>query len=238
MNLHEFEQAANQAWNTIPENFKQGVDGLVIEKDAHSHPEHDDFFTLGECVTEAYPSDFGGPDTIRSAVVLYYGSFRALALDDPQFDWQHEIKETLLHELQHHLEHLADDDSLGDVDYAVEQNYRRVEGEPFDPFFYQAGEEFADRRFRVEDDVFIEIQARTADAVNYQLDWLGARYAVTIPASDADVLYVVIEQEMPEVRGDLCLVRIRRMGVLGTLRAALGNTGFTVEEVFVTAEGP
>jgi predicted Zn-dependent protease with MMP-like domain len=235
MTLPEFEALAEKAWTEIPVDFKAGIDGLVIEKDAHWHPEHEDIFTLGECVTESYPSDFGGPDTIRSAVVLYYGSFHEIAADDVEFDWEHEIRETLQHELQHHLEHLADEDGLGDLDYAVEQNYHRLEGEPFDPFFYQAGEAIGDRRFRVEDDVFVEMRARTHDAVSYPLDWLGVRYAVAIPASDVDVLFVVLE-EMPEVRGDLCIVRIRRKGVMGTLRAALASTGFSVEEVFVTAQ--
>src|SRR5215204_3724898 len=128
MTLPEFEALAEKAWTEIPVDFKAGIDGLIIEKDAHSHPEHEDIFTLGECVTESYPSDFGGPDTIRSAVVLYYGSFREIAADDGEFDWEHEIRETLQHELQHHLEHLADEDGLGDLDYAVEQNYHRLEG--------------------------------------------------------------------------------------------------------------
>ena len=187
-------------------------------------------------MTEAYPSDFGGPDTIRSAVVLYYGSFRAVALDDPEFDWQHEISDTLMHELQHHLEHLADADSLADFDYAVEENFRRVEGEHYDPLFYHAGVQLASDRYRVDDDVFIELMTKKPDGVEYQLDWLGEHYHVSIPASEADVLYVVIEQEMPEVRGDLCIVRVRRKGIVGTLRAALGSEGYSVEEVLVSAQ--
>lgn len=236
MTLQEFEQLAQQAWTDIPQNFKAGVDGLVIEQAAHTHPEHNDFYTLGECVTEAYPSDFGGPDTIRSAVVLYYGSFRAVAQEDEEFDWEHEIRETLQHELQHHLEHLADDDRLGDFDYAVEENFKRVEGEPFDPFFYHAGEALGDQRYRVEDDVFVEVQTKSPDATDYQLEWLNERYRIKLPATTADILYAVIEQEMPEVRGDLCIVRIRRKGIVGTLRAALGSQGYSVEEAFVTAD--
>lgn len=234
MNLQEFEALARQAWGGIPPEYKQGIDGLVIDKDAHSHPEHDDFFTLGECVTEAYPSDFSGPDTIRSSVVLYYGSFRAVALEDDQFDWEYEIRETLLHELQHHLEHLADDDSLGDLDYAVEENYKRVEGEPFDPLFYRAGTNLAEGRFRVEDDVFIEIESAGLRRQDYQLEWLGDRYHVKLPASAADVHYAVLDREMPEVRGDLCIVRMKKQGIMGTLRAAFGNRGYTVEEALVT----
>lgn len=236
MDLTEFEKNAHRAWNEIPAEYKQGIDGLIIEQDAHTHADHTDFYTLGECVTEAYPSDFGGPDTIRSAVVLYYGSFRGLAANDESFDWQQEIHETLLHELQHHLEHLATEDGLEDFDYAVEENYRRVEGEPFDPLFFHGGELIAPHTYRVEDDVFIELQSPTIDALQYRLDWQGETYRVELPASSADILFAVIEQEMPDVAGDLCIVRIRQKSALAKLRAAFSRDGYSLEEVLVSAE--
>jgi hypothetical protein len=235
MNLQQFETAAQRVWTEIPEKYKQGIDAFVIEPMHHTHAEHPDFYTLGECVTEAYPSEFGGPDTIRSAVVLYYGSFVAVAEEDPDFPWEHEIEETLLHELQHHLEHLADDDALADLDYAVEENYKRVDGQPFDPLFFRAGEALGADVFRVEQDVFAVIETRSSTALAFDLEWNGARYHVPVPQSDADVLYVVIEQEMPDVAGDFCVVRVRRMSALGTLRATLTRRGYSVEEVFVEA---
>ena len=79
MDLKAFENAARAIWQRIPAQYKDGIDALSIEAQPHAHPQHDDFFTLGECITETYPSEFGGPDTIRSAVVLYYGSFREIA---------------------------------------------------------------------------------------------------------------------------------------------------------------
>jgi predicted Zn-dependent protease with MMP-like domain len=236
MKLPEFESAARAVWEKIPDQYKEGIDALTIEDQSHTHPEHEDFFTLGECVTEAYPSEIGGPDTIRSAVVLYYGSFRAVAAEHEDFPWQAEIEETLLHELQHHLEHLADDDALADFDYAVEENFKRVEGQPFDPLFFRAGEVLGNEVFRVEDDVFITTEAGKGGAFAFEFEWKDGRYRVAIPDSTADVLYVVIEQEMPGVAGDLCVVRLRRMNVLGTLRAALTRRGYSVEEVFVEAE--
>ena len=236
MTFQQFEELAQKAWTEIPPEYKQGIAGLVIEKDSHSHPEHDDFFTLGECVTEAYPSEFSGPETVRSSVVLYYGSFRAVALDDDQFDWEYEITETLLHELQHHLEHLADDDALADFDYAVEENYKRVEGEPFDPLFFRAGANIEGGRFRVEDDVFVELESAGMPEQQYQFEWLGARYRVPLPATEADIHYAIIDQEMPDVRGDMCIVRVRKHGLMGTLRAAFGSRGYSVEEMFVPVE--
>ncbi|HEY0809343.1 MAG TPA: metallopeptidase family protein [Longimicrobiales bacterium] len=234
MNYLEFEQSAQEVWQQIPPQFKAGVDGLMVEQDAHTHPDHDEFFTLGECITETYPSEYGGPDTIRSAVVLYYGSFRAIALEDADFDWRDQIHETILHELQHHLEHLASEDTLGDFDYAVEENFRRLEGEAFDPLFYRAGEQVAEDTYRVDEDVFVELRTRSKDAVDYVLNWSGERYQLAIPKSEADVLYAVLAEEMNGVTGDLCVVRIRQRSTLGTLRA--GFKGQSVEEILVPVQ--
>lgn len=234
MNYLEFEQSAQEVWQQIPPQFKAGVDGLMVEQDAHTHPDHDEFFTLGECITETYPSEYGGPDTIRSAVVLYYGSFRAIALEDADFDWRDQIHETILHELQHHLEHLAAEDTLEDFDYAVEENFRRLEGEAFDPLFYRAGEQVAEDTYRVDEDVFVELRTRSKDAVDYVLNWSGERYQLAIPKSEADVLYAVLAEEMNGVTGDLCVVRIRQRSTLGTLRA--GFKGQSVEEILVPVQ--
>jgi hypothetical protein len=235
VDLKAFENAARAIWQRIPAQYKEGIDALSIEAQPHAHPQHDDFFTLGECITESYPSEFGGPDTIRSAVVLYYGSFAAVAAEDPEFPWEQEIEETLLHELQHHLEHLADADALEDFDHAVEENFKRVAGQPFDPLFFRVGQPMGEGVFRVDHDVFIEVPAANTSALEYDLTWFDKVYRVSIPDSDADVLFVVIDREMPEVEGDLCIVRVRRMSTLGTLRAALGRRGYSVEEVFVEA---
>ena len=140
MRHREFEELAFAHWERIPEEYKQGIDGVRVLRRAKAHDELPDVYTLGECTTEAYPSEYGGPDTIRSAVVLYWGSFVALAELDPEFDWEDELWETLTHELRHHLESLASEDALEDVDYAADENFRRYEGEPFDPFFYRLGE--------------------------------------------------------------------------------------------------
>ncbi len=235
MELAEFERHARTIWDAIPEQYKQGVDGLVIEATTRAHPEHPEFYTLGECVTEAYPSDFGGPDTIRSAVVLYYGSFQRVAEEDDEFDWEEEIHETLLHELQHHLESLADDDKLSDLDYAVEQNFRRFEGQPFDPLFYRAGDPLAAHTYLVEHDIFVEVETSSNDGFTFELSWQDRTYRVEIPESAADVLFVVLE-EMPGVVGELAVVRVRRRGVLGTLRAALTGAKHRVEEVLGSAQ--
>jgi predicted Zn-dependent protease with MMP-like domain len=234
MDLTEFEKTAQQIWEQIPENFRVGVDGLIVKREAHTHPEHDEFFTLGECQTETYPSDFGGPDTTRSAVVLYYGSFAILAREEPDFDWDFEIYETITHELQHHLEHLASEDTLENFDYAVEHNFRRVEGESFDPFFYREGARIGTSVYRVEDDVFYEIVRKDKDTFGCTVSWLEKKYHVQVPASDADVLIAVLEHDMEDVRGEFAIVRVLQQSTAAKVRTAF--KGVTVEEVFVPVE--
>ncbi|MEJ2185111.1 MAG: metallopeptidase family protein [Gemmatimonadota bacterium] len=157
MDFKEFERRARRVWDEIPAEFREGVDGLVVERDPEPHPTLPGTYTLGECVTEAYPSEYDGPDNVRSIVVLYYGSFRGVAADDPEFDWAYEIWETVTHEIRHHLESLADEDDLEEVDYAADENFKRLAGRPFDPEFYRSGEQTAPGIFEVEQDVFMEI---------------------------------------------------------------------------------
>ncbi|HEX2167234.1 MAG TPA: hypothetical protein VHG09_08330 [Longimicrobiales bacterium] len=210
MKFEEFEQRARQEWERIPAEYRAGVDGLRIERSALPHASLPDVYTLGECVTESYPSDFGGPETTRSVVVLYYGSFFRLSRQDPEFDWEVEVWETLTHELQHHLESLARDDSLGDMDYATDENYRRYQGEPFDPLFYRHGVPGAGGWRRVEDEFFIELEHSPAEAVEFE--WHGRRYRVAVPATDTpvDIVFLTVTGGVPDAPGALHLVLIVR----------------------------
>jgi hypothetical protein len=89
-------------------------------------------------------------------VHLYHGSFRALARLDPDFDWEGELWETLTHEIRHHRESTAGEDDLEDFDYAADENFKRREGERFDPFFYRSGEPLEGRSWEVDGDLFVE----------------------------------------------------------------------------------
>ncbi|HEX6588672.1 MAG TPA: metallopeptidase family protein, partial [Longimicrobiales bacterium] len=140
MNLRSFEELAEEYWAEIPDDYKHGVDGVRVLRGTKAHDELPDVWTMGECVTEAFPSEFGSAETTRSAIVLYHGSFEKLADQDDAFDWEDELWETITHELRHHLESLAAEDALEDVDYAADENFKRQDGAPFDPFFYRSGE--------------------------------------------------------------------------------------------------
>ena len=212
MRFREFERAARRAFREIPEDYTSGLDGLSVRQEALPHPVFPDIYTLGMCSTESYPSDWQGPETTRSVVALYYGSFRELSRLDPGFDWEGELWETLTHEVRHHLESLADQDELGGVDYAMEESFKRSEGLDFDPCYYQSGEEIAPGVFRVETDFFIEQEwtaERLARAGEVGFDWRGEGYRIDAPERLGDAHFVWIDG-VDCGPGELQLVLVRK----------------------------
>jgi len=150
---------------------------------------------LGECLTEEHISDYGSPETTRSVIALYWGSFAALAEIDSTFDWDGEIWETLTHELRHHLESLAGDDALEAVDYATDEMFKRRDGTAFDPWYYQHGESLGGGVFRVEHDCYLEqlwsgSDFAAAEVIDFA--WRGTRYRVRRPDTLGDVHFVFV----------------------------------------------
>lgn len=237
MNLSEFERRAGEVWEEIPDEYRSGVDGLVIERSSRPHPTLPDVYTLGECVTESYPSEWGGPETTRSVLVLYYGSFRRLSGLDPDFDWSYEIWETVTHELRHHLEWLAAEDALEDVDYAVDENFKRFQGEPYDPYFYRYGEEKAPGVFEAETDVFIEIEHGRGAPLGPRVafDWHGRRHSVPVPVEPGDVTFLQVVEGVETGPAELCIVLVRRPGWLEQLGRWLRREQPTVVDEDVAA---
>ena len=240
MKFAAFEAAAERAYAEIPDSYKVGIDGLVVSREAVPHPELPDIFTLGECLTESWPSDWQGPESTRSSVVLYWGSFKNLAHQDPEFDWSGEIWETLTHELRHHLESLADEDQLEDVDYAVDEDFKRVEGHDFDPWYYQRGDPEGGGAFRIEKHVFLEQEWTAAgfDATErIAFEWRGRRWTVARPERLGDIHFLLVEgaTEPPET---LELVLVRRRSWWESVRGAvIGSRPDVVESEAVAEPG-
>src|SRR5688572_3167592 len=224
LQLERFEELSREYWQRIPEDYKEGIDGVVVQRRPREHPAIRDVYTLGECITEDFPSAYGGPDTTRSVVVLYYGSFQRLSLQDVEFDWEAELWETLTHELRHHLESLADDDALESVDYATDENFRRLDGGHFDPFFYRSGEPVLQNAFAIEEDVFIEREWRSRPPRTIDLDWEGKPYHVHVPQEPGDICFLTILDGIePTPLGDVTIVLVRRAGWVGALRLLLSR---------------
>lgn len=195
MRFQEFEALAREFYEEIPEVYLEGIDGLTVRRDAPEHPDHPGVYTLGECLTEEHVSDYGSSETTRSVIALYWGSFQALAAKSETFDWEEEMWETLTHELRHHLESLAGDAALEGVDYAADQSFKRFDGETFDPWYYQQGDEVQPGVYQVEKLWYVEVTL-TADELEAQdfvaFEWKGVPYRIPAPDVPADVHFVLL----------------------------------------------
>lgn len=236
MDFPTFERRAHEVFDAVPPEYREGVDGLAVERRAVPHPELPDVYTLGECLTETYPTEWGGAGEVRSIVMLYYGSFLRLSRLEEEWDWEEEIWETVTHEIRHHLESLALDDELEVRDYADDQNFARREGLEFEPFFFRSGEPLGPGAWEVAGDVFLEREVPPADASRgapVAVEWEGRALSVPLPSPLGDVHFVTLE-DVPAPKGDVVVVLVRRRGAWESFRAALSGRKPEVLESLVS----
>jgi Zincin-like metallopeptidase len=211
MRLPDFEALIRRLCDEVPPDFFDGIAEVVVSPRSVPHPERSEIFTLGECVP--LPVQLGsGVDGMQSRIVLYHGSFAVLAQQQDRFDWREEAWQTLTHELRHHLEWRARAPDLEDFDWAVEHNFARQDGEPFDPTFYLSGEAQPDGKYQVEDDVFIEQIVRSLPH-KASFAWRGRRYSATVPAEADLPCFLTVEGVTDPPEGELVLVLRRSPGV-------------------------
>lgn len=213
MNRPEFDRLVRRLTRDIPAEYLEGIAAIDVSPRAVPHPIHGDVYTLGECIPM-----HGDLDEVVSRVVLYHGSFLALAESQPDFSWRDEAWDTLTHELKHHLEWRANADRLEDFDWAAGQNFARLEGEPFDPVFPLSGEEIATGVYRIDDDVFLDTVVKRAPR-SLEFVWHGSRYSVDLP-SDALPLFVTVRGVADPPPGELVLAVRRRPQLRDLFRRA------------------
>lgn len=215
MRLADFEALVRRQAEQIPAEFYEGIAEVVVSPRTVQHPEREGIWTLGECIP--LPSEDGDPRYVQSRIVLYYGSFQALAHDTPDFDWAGEAWETLTHEVRHHVEWKARVPALEAFDAAAEANYARQDGEPFDPLFYRDGVRLPDGSFQVDDDVFVERVVKAPPA-SVRLHWHGADCEVAVPGDTSLPAFLVVRGAPQPPPGDLILVLQKRSGWLELFR--------------------
>jgi hypothetical protein len=115
--------------------------------------------------------------------------------------------------VRHHLESLAGRDELGDVDYAMDEDFKRSEGMPFDPWYFQKGEPAGQGVYVVEDRAFVEVECSGPvfeNTEDVRFRWRGGEWAVPRPDELGDVHFVRVEgvEGAPPVL-ELVLVRRR-----------------------------
>jgi predicted Zn-dependent protease with MMP-like domain len=176
MRLATFVRLAQREFDAIPEEFRRGVSGPVVVRRAKRHPYIPEYFTLGQCV--AAPTLFTLGEEHLSTVFLYYGSFVACAMRDGAFDMEEEIRDTVRHEVRHHIEDRAGSAALRNEDAAEEQDERRREGLPFEAGYYRLGERAGDSLWRLHADLFLEVslgkrEIERARSEGLDLRWRG-----------------------------------------------------------------
>lgn len=241
MTYEAFAKQAREIFAAIPDDFRAGVDGLEVSRRTVTHPTLPEVFTLGECLSDFYPSEFGGAGEVRSRVALYYGSFLALSRDSDEWDWDDEIWETITHEIRHHLEHLASEDALEAMDFAEDQNFARREGESFDPLYYQSGEAVEPGVFAVDGDVFIEVQVkkwRAGEVLTVPVPLQSREFSVRLPDEIGDVHYLHVIDPPFAVAGDLFVVIRRSQGLVERVRGIVAREPARVLQTDVTALRP
>lgn len=220
MTFAEFERRAHEIFDSIPLELRGGIEYVAVSEDAMPHPELPEVYTLGECATGELDMGMDTPETLRSGVHLYYGSFVALAELDPDFDWEGELHETVVHEVRHHRESTAGEDALEDFDYAADENFKRRDGQPFDPLFYRAGEPLDEGGWEIDGDVFVEVELSVDEFAH--LDEVramvhGRRVSLPRPESLGDVAFMYLEG-FGEGPGETAVVLVRRRGFRESLR--------------------
>jgi hypothetical protein len=180
----EFATRAKEIAAAIPAEFMDGVEDVAIHRGGKAHPLLGDVMTLGECE----PSIARLTDTgiVRSIVHLYYGSFKSLARTDPGFDVDAELRETIEHEIQHHIEDRAGVRALEDEDDLFDAHQRFRAGLSSPPGWWRRGERLEDDVYAVEDDLFVELRLRRADfearrGTTVTLDVLGEPFEADVP---------------------------------------------------------
>ncbi|HTR19776.1 MAG TPA: hypothetical protein VMH88_02890 [Gemmatimonadales bacterium] len=219
MELPDFRALVDRLRNEVPPSYLEGVVEVAVSPKTIPDPLRGEVYTLGECI----PLEWTSGADLQSRVVLYYGSFRALArVGNGAFDWRREAWETLTHELRHHLEWRASLADLEAYDWATEQNFARHDGRPFDPVFYRNGEAVADGVTKVEDDVFLELRdAERGTREPTEFVWHGRRYRVRVPeAPGRATVFLTLEGLAEPPPGDALLVFPGKTSLWSLFRSA------------------
>src|SRR5207247_2074786 len=76
MHLDDFRAMIDRLARDVPAEFSDGIVAIEVSPKALPHPRRGDVYTLGECI----PLEWSGSGAdLQSRVVLYHGSFAALA---------------------------------------------------------------------------------------------------------------------------------------------------------------
>ncbi|HBT47818.1 MAG TPA: hypothetical protein DEA73_08095 [Peptococcaceae bacterium] len=113
LSFQEFRRLAGRVVDEIPSPLCRDLNGGFVVLPTQKRD--GDLLVLGEYVWD---------DLVGRRIVLYYGSFAALLGGSPRKIWEREVRETVRHELRHHLESLAGVDDLTREDLEFLERFR------------------------------------------------------------------------------------------------------------------
>ncbi len=213
MRLRDFDRMVQTMVREIPGEFLRDVTEVTVSRAARPHPSREGVFTLGECETIAVGNVAveGAGGEVPARIILYHGSFEALARGRGNFDWEAEAWETLTHEIRHHLEWNAGEARLEEFDMAAEENFARHDGEGRDPAFFLGGEPVGEGAWRIDDDVFLDHVVRRVPR-SARFHWAGATWTMPLPEGTRLPAWVSVQGVDDPPPGELVLVFRRRPG--------------------------
>ena len=162
MDFDRFATRAEEILAEVPEEFLRGIVGVDAHRLRKAHPHISGVYTMGECSGDEV-ADRTDPGGMLSRIHLYHGSFAALARADEDFDWEAELRETILHEVRHHIEDRAGILDLLEEDAMEDALARWHAGHEFPDGWYRRGEPMEDHVWRVGDDIFVELRLRETE---------------------------------------------------------------------------
>lgn len=127
MRYDDFRRLVEEMVAEIPPEFMEGLQGVHVLEETRLEEGYLDVFRMGEYLDPGPEQFLSAGEGLGRHVALYYGSFVAIAAEDPEFDWEEEAWETLTHELRHHVESLAGDASLIHEDERLAKEFEREE---------------------------------------------------------------------------------------------------------------
>lgn len=101
LTIDQFTDLAGKIVDRIPEKFLKDLNGGFNV--AGDEVRDGEYLVMGEYLCD---------DIMGSTIMLYYGSFVSLLAGAGAGDWEKELKDTILHELRHHVEIMAGVDYL------------------------------------------------------------------------------------------------------------------------------
>ncbi len=130
MTYEQFENRLREFVEIIPEHYYKNLQGVHCFPQKKGDPNDRSLVRMGEYLDPGFEGFMDSRVHIGRHINIYYGSFVAVAQYNPSFDWDEQLWETLTHELQHHLESQANDQSLIEWDRQQLERFRNAKKTP------------------------------------------------------------------------------------------------------------